>query len=433
MRLFNFRNREILRLALPSIVQNVTVPLLGVADVTIMGHIGDARHIGAIAVGSMIFNVMYWLCGFLRMGTSGLTAQAYGEDRHGGKVEAILYASLRLAFLIGLSMVVLQLPLRWLGFYLMRPTQDVAALCLPYFNICIWGAPAVLGLYALTGWFIGRQDTRTPMIVAITQNVINIALSALLVFGFGMGVDGVATGTLVAQWTGFFMACGAWRMKYRSTTHASHTTSLPSFFTIHRDIFLRTLCLVAVNLYFTSAGAAQGTLTLAVNTLLMQLFTLFSYFMDGFAYAAEAMTGRYYGAQDDKALSNTIGSLFRWGWLMVALFTLIYWVGGTPFLRLLTTDATVIQAASDYLPWAVLIPLCSMAAFVWDGVFIGTTYTRGMLISCAVAAAVFFSLWFLLSPSMGNHALWVALLSYLALRGIIQTYLWKNVSIFNRF
>jgi MATE family multidrug resistance protein len=165
----------------------------------------------------------------------------------------------------------------------------------------------------------------------------------------------------------------------------------------------------------------------------MQLFTLFSYFMDGFAYAAEAMTGRYYGAQDDKALSNTIGSLFRWGWLMVALFTLIYWVGGTPFLRLLTTDATVIQAASDYLPWAVLIPLCSMAAFVWDGVFIGTTYTRGMLISCAVAAAVFFSLWFLLSPSMGNHALWVALLSYLALRGIIQTYLWKNVSIFNRF
>ena len=451
MRLFNYRDKEILRLALPSIVQNVTVPLLGLADVAIMGHIGDARYIGAIAVGSMIFNVMYWLCGFLRMGTSGLTAQAFGEKRgerkeesgkrreesgerieNGGEV-TILRASLRLALAIGLGMVVLQVPLRALTFWLMQPTADVAALCLPYFNICIWGAPAVLGLYALTGWFIGMQDTRTPMMVAIAQNIINIAVSATLVFWFGLGVTGVATGTVMAQWLGFLLAG---TIAYQSHKPQPSTEPRPSngsfswhrFFAINRDIFLRTLCLVAVNLYFTSAGAAQGALTLAVNTLLMQLFTLFSYFMDGFAYAGEALAGRYYGERNQAALRDVVERLFRWGWAMVAVFTLVYWGGGTPFLHLLTNDTEVVSAAAGYLPWALLIPLSGMAAFVWDGIFIGITYTRGMLVSCLMATVLFFVLWLAGSPTLGNHALWLALVAYLSLRGIAQWWLWCRLS-----
>lgn len=421
------RDQEILRLALPSIVQNVTVPLLGLADVAIMGHIGDARYIGAIAVGSMIFNVMYWLCGFLRMGTSGLTAQAYGGSH---STLRILHSSLRLALGIGLAIVVLQMPLRGVSFWLMQPTADVAALCLPYYNICIWGAPAVLGLYALTGWFIGMQDTRTPMMVAIVQNVVNIVLSASFVFLLDMGIAGVALGTLTAQWTGLLIA--GWGALRKAPGGLSLRTIWKQqtaddfrparLLAVNRDIFLRTLCLVAVNLYFTSAGAAQGALMLAVNTLLMQLFTLFSYFMDGFAYAAEAMAGRYYGACDKAALGDVVRRLLRWGWLMAVAFTLLYWAGGTPFLQLLTNDTLVVSAAAHYLPWAVLIPLSGMAAFVWDGVFIGLTRTRSMLMSCAVAAAAFFGLWFALSPSMGNHALWLALLVYLALRGLLLSW-----------
>ena len=201
------------------------------------------------------------------------------------------------------------------------------------------------------------------------------------------------------------------------------------FFTVNRDIFLRTLCLVSVNLYFTSAGAAQGALMLAVNTLLMQLFTLFSYFMDGFAYAGEALAGRYYGARDAAALSDVVGRLFRWGAAMVVLFTLVYALLGMPLLSLLTNDGAVIAAARPYLPWAVAIPLCGVAAFVWDGVFIGTTYTRGMLQSCFVAAVAFFALWLAASPAMGNHALWLALNAYLALRGLVQQWLWRRFAI----
>ena len=422
----NKTDNQILRLALPSIIQNVTVPLLGLCDVAIMGHVGGASHIGAIAVGSMIFNVMYWLFGFLRMGTSGLTSQALGARRL-QLVAVLLRRSLLLGLGLGLAIVVLQVPLRSLSFALMRPTADVRALCLPYYNICVWGAPAMLGLYGLTGWYVGMQTTRLPMLIAILQNVVNILVSLLLVIGLGWGVRGVATGTVVAQWVGFIVALGLlWRyygrmLRRHQTPFASLLSGLGRFFRLNLDIFLRTLCLVAVNLYFTSAGAAQGALTLAANTLLMQLFMFFSYIMDGFAYAGEALSGRLHGAGNTPGLRSMIRRLFRIGWGVVVVFTLAYWALGPAFLRLLTTDAAVVSHARGFLPWAVLIPLTGMAAFVWDGVYIGLTRSRGMLLSCLVAAVAFFVLWFLLSPTLGNHALWLALLVYLALRGMVQT------------
>lgn len=461
------KSRSILRLAVPSIVSNITVPLLGLCDVTIMGHVGGATHIAAIAVGSMIFNVMYWLFGFLRMGTSGLTAQAYGRQSNGDLApspQSILRQSLLTAVAIGLLFVVVQVPLKWLTFWLMHPTAEVARLCTPYYYICIWGAPAMLGLYALTGWFIGMQDTRTPMVIAIGQNIVNIALSLFLVLALGLGVRGVALGTLIAQWAGFLMAIGFLASKYRlkvpkprfllsASTHSEHgstpaaagttaanptrtvlrsarlcRSALPRTLStlplrLYADIFLRTLCLVAVNFYFTARGAAQGADILAANTLLMQLFTLFSYVMDGFAYAGEALAGRYYGAGDTRQLLLTVRHLFYWGVAMVLIFTAVYWIGGTPFLRLLTTDDAVVITAARYLPWAVLIPLAGMAAFVWDGVFIGMTASRGMLWACLIAAVAFFAIELILSPALGNHALWIALLVYLALRGIVQTVL----------
>lgn len=430
-------DRDILRLALPSIVSNITVPLLGLCDVTIMGHVGGAESIGAIAVGSMIFNVMYWLFVFLRMSTSGLTAQAYGAGQW-GETRRILRRSLTMALLFGLAVVVLQVPLKWLTFWLMQADGEVAAMCTPYYYICIWGAPAVLGLYVLMGWLVGMQNTRLPMMIAIGQNVVNIVLSLVLVIGFGMGLVGVAIGTLVAQWMAFIVglvASSSLTQKGEVTAQEEVVSSPQSGKLrggtsskggrLEGALFLRTLCLVSVNLYFTSAGSAQGPLILAANTLLMQFFMIYSYMMDGFANAGEALSGRYLGAGDSRMLSLTVRRLFGWGTGVALLFTIAYLLGGTSLLRLLTSDNSVVAVAQTYLPWAVFIPVTGMGAFVWDGIFIGTTRSRGMLVSCFWAAVAFFVLWFALSPLLGNHALWIALLTYLVLRGLIQTGLWK--------
>ncbi|MDY6247967.1 MAG: MATE family efflux transporter, partial [Prevotella sp.] len=298
--MMNIRDKEILHLAIPSIVTNVTVPLLGLVDLAIVGHIGNETLIGAIAVGSMVFNVMYWLMGFLRMGTSGMTAQAFGQLLAANNVPilAILRRNLLVAVAIAVAFVVLQTPLQWLSLWLMEPSEGVASLVRVYFNICIWGAPAVLSLYVMTGWFIGMQDTRTPMVVSIAQNIINIVVSLVLVFGFGMKIEGVALGTLIAQWSGAVMAFfGVMLKKKQLSLHekTSETLKLPAFSAyskVNIDLFLRTLFMVAVNLFFTSAGARQGDLMLSVNTLLMTFFMIFSYIMDGFAYAGEALSGK---------------------------------------------------------------------------------------------------------------------------------------------
>ena len=413
----NKYDRNILQLAVPSIVTHVTVPLLGLVDLAIVGHVGNETLIGAIAVGSMVFNIMYWLLGFLRMGTTGMTAQSINPS-------SILHRYLRLALIIAVVMILLQIPLRWLSLWLMGPSEEVAGAVRAYFNICIWGAPAVLSLYVMTGWFIGMQDTRTPMVVSISQNIINILLSLLFVFGFKMRIEGVALGTLIAQWSGAVMALWMVRRKLADRDPApladSEEQKGGSLLEVNRDLFFRTLCLVAVNLFFTSAGARQGDLMLSVNTLLMTFFTLFSYIMDGFASAGEALCGKYYGQAEEEAFHAVISRLFRWGWLMVILFTLLYVVGGHSFLMLLTDETTVVEAAKTYHPWTWLIPLTGMAAFVFDGIFVGILATRGMLVSCAIATVSFFAVHFSLFPLWGNHALWLALLVYLSLRGILQ-------------
>ena len=420
------RDRQILQIALPSIVSNITVPLLGLVDMAIVGHMGGAHYIGAVAVGSMIFNMIYWVFAFLRMGTSGMTSQALGR-RDLPEVVRLLVRSLTVALLISLAILLLQVPIAWLAFSLMSPTAEILPFALRYFYICIWGAPAMLGLYGLTGWYIGMQNTRLPMFISIMQNVVNIAMSCLLVYCFGMKVEGVAIGTVVAQWAGFLVGLfllkrNYWRMaKYFQRPGIFLRSAMVRFFSVNRDIFLRTLCLVAVNMYFTSAGAQQGAVILAVNTLLMQLFLLFSYVMDGFAYAGEAMAGKYYGAGNMVALRDTVWRVFRWGGMMALLFTIVYIQGGSDFLSLLTDEQSVVAASAEYLPWAVLIPFAGLAAFVWDGIFIGLTATRSMLMSLVFSALAFFAICFTLVPFFGNHALWLALVVYVIVRGLVLT------------
>ena len=423
----NHRDKQILKIALPAIVTNITVPLLGLVDTAIVGHMGNATYIGAIAVGSMVFNLVYWVFGFLRMGTSGLTAQARGR-RDLQEMRSLLVRSQTVAMTIALLILLLQVPLRDVMLWLIGPTDDVRPLAVTYYYIVVWGAPAMLGLYGLSGWFIGMQNTRLPMVISISQNVVNIVASLALVYGLGMKVEGVALGTVVAQYAGLLMAMAMLVRYYRRyiTIRLCSLKEFIPFLRVNSDIFLRTLCLVAVNLYFTSAGARQGATILAVNALLLQLYLLFSYIMDGFAYAGEALCGRFWGARDNKAFREVVGRLFMWGAGMTVLFTTLYVVGGMPFLRLLTDEETVVQAAREYVWWAWLIPVAGVAAFVWDGIFIGITQTRGMLVSAAVASVVFLAGVVWLMPVMGNHGLWLSMLLYLAVRGIVQSVIFRS-------
>lgn len=424
-------NKKILQLAIPSIVSNITVPLLGLIDVAIVGHLGSAAYIGAIAVGGMLFNIIYWLFGFLRMGTSGMTSQAFGQ-RDLKEVTRVLLRAVGVGLFIALCLLLLQYPIRKIAFLLIDATPEVRELATVYFNICVWGAPAVLGLYGFVGWFIGMQNSRFPMFIAITQNVVNIVASLSFVYLLDMKIEGVALGTLIAQYAGFFMASLLWLRYYGRLKIAFRwqeiigKTAMKRFFQVNSDIFFRTLCLVAVTTFFTSTGARQGDVVLAVNTLLMQLFTLFSYIMDGFAYAGEAMTGRYIGARNNTGLQRMIRLLFRWGWGLSLSFTILYMIGGQDFLGLLTNDTTVINAAGSYYYWVLAIPLAGFAAFLWDGILIGATATRLMLYSMLVASGMFFLIYYIFYALMGNHALWMAFLIYLSLRGIMQWILWHS-------
>ena len=338
------------------------------------------------------------------------------------------------ALAVALAVLVLQRPLLALAISVMGVEPSLHPLVRTYFQICVWGAPAMLCLYAFTGWFIGLQNTRITMTVSIVQNIVNIVASLTLVYGLGMKIDGVATGTLIAQWGGLLVAASYACLKHRgllrslSLRAVTRGEALMRFFNVNRDIFLRTLFLVAVNLFFVSAGATQGTVVLAVNTLLMQLFTLFSYVMDGFAYAGEALCGKYAGAGDRTGFHATVRRLFVWGAILTTAYTAVYALGGNTFLSLLTDDAPVLAAAAQYLPWAVAIPVAGVAAFVWDGVFIGTTSTRAMLLSSAVAGVLFFAVFFAAAPALHNHGLWMAFICYLAARGIVQTFLFKTSS-----
>lgn len=424
--------KQVFKLALPSIISNITVPLLGIIDLTIVGHMGDVIYIGAIAIGTMIFNVLYWLFGFLRMGTSGMTSQALGR-RDLTEAMRLLVRSLTISTAIAVIFILFQLPIRWMALSIMQPTEQIAEQAAIYFSICIWGAPAMLGLYGLTGWFIGMQNTRTPMLVSIFQNIVNIVASVTFVFGFGMKIQGVALGTLTAQWTGFLLALYCWKRYYGRLAEYNwkddlfKRSTMVRFFAVNRDIFIRTLFLVGVNFFFISAGSRQGAIILSVNTLLMTLFTLFSYVMDGFAYAGEALSGKYYSAANKLAFDRVYNSLFAWGAIMAVVFTLVYAVGGNGFLMLLTNEAVVVQSAEAYFWWAVMIPIVSVSAFVYDGIFIGLTATRDMLVSSVVSALVFFALYLALQSYLGNHALWLAFIVYLGLRGGIQWLLYRRM------
>ena len=417
-------NRRILKLAVPNIVSNITVPLLGAVDLALMGHLENKVYIGAVALGSMIFNFIYWGFGFLRMSTSGFVAQAFGK-RDFAAVMINLARPLTLAILTGLGLILLQLPIAALGFWIVESSAEVEFFARQYFHIRVIAAPATIALYALTGWFIGMQNTRLPMVIAISVNVFNIVLSVFFVRVMGMAADGVAIGTVMAQYLGLLLAVLLLRryykrfFRYYNRKLLWERTAMARFFHVNKNIFIRTLCLIIALSFFTIRSAAAGDTILAVNSLLLQFFMFFSFLIDGYAHAAEALTGRFVGANNRAALRQSVRLLFAWGGGIAAVFTLVYLFGGEAILQLLTSNPEIIAAARPYLLWTAVIPLISFAAFIWDGIYIGATASvqmrNAMLLSTLL---VYFPAYYLLQTHFGNHALWLAFVLFLLARGV---------------
>ena len=539
-------NKEILRLAGPSILANITVPMVGMVDIAVVGHLGasggisGAAFIGGISVGTMLFDLLYWSFAFLRAGTGGLTAQAYGKALFGkadartgaksplsapGKAEkelsgaksasfapgnsagkaiaGILGRALRIAWVSGLALIALQWVVVQLAFLVVNCSPEVQQLATRYFYIRIWAAPATLSLFAMKGWFIGLQDSLRPMLVDLWVNLCNIMLSLGLGFGLRLpasglpsgtlvllpelGFAGVAWGTVIAQWTGFLLALALAR-KYLSInnllkilgakgaedyqqnadtevlgdqpseglrgvsasegprgasaglgprrTEADQGQAIGSkaFFSLNRDLFLRSVGMIAVYIGFTVLSARLGDLMLAVSTILMKMLMLFSYFTDGFAYAGEALTGRFIGERSRDGVRSTVRGTFAWSFGLALAFMLLYGAGGVPLLHLMTSDASVVEAGKAYIPWLLLMPLIGCPAFNWDGIFIGATASRDLRNSTLLCAAGFFAVWLAgrwilgagMSQETGLHLLMAAYFTHLAIRGLYLSVRYKS-------
>jgi MATE family multidrug resistance protein len=421
-------NKEILKLAIPNIISNITIPLLGMVDLAILGHLESLNYIGAVALGGMIFNFLYFGFGFLRMSTSGFTAQAFGEKNE-TEMALTLGRAISVGLLGGLFIIILQYPIAFLGFNLIGGSPEVESLAREYFHIRIFAAPAAISLYALTGWFLGIQNAKYPMIIAITITVLNLLFNLIFIYVFGMKSDGVAYGTLIAQYCGLTLGIILFLKKYKHyLVHWSYKSmmqlaALKRFFAVNRDILIRSLLLLLSLSFFTAESVRISDSILAVNTILLQFFFIFSYLIDGFAYAAEALVGKYVGAREPKNLKRSIKDLFKWGFGISLVFTFIYLVSGKYILYILTNNPTIIAEAQPYLIWIISIPLLTFAAFIWDGIFIGATASVSMRNAMIISTLVlFFPFYYLIGKDLGNHGLWSAFMLFMVSRGIILTF-----------
>ena len=401
-------NKDILKLAIPSILANITVPIVGMVDIAVAGHLDSnaATMIGGIAIGSMLFDLLYWNFGFLRVGTGGLAAQAFGRgDRK--ECSRILVRAVGIALACALVLIAVQWLFVKAAFLVVDCTPEVRQLASQYFFIRIWAAPATLGLMAFKGWFIGMQDSVSPMTTDLTVNGMNVLMSFILALGIGsyegMGFAGIAAGTVVAQYSGLSVALVLLLIRYwKNTVSLLKADDLKEvfkggetrrFFVMNADLFVRSLCFIAIYIGFTVISARYGDLLLAVSSIMMKLLMIFSYFTDGFAYAGEAMTGKYIGAKNEPMLRQTIKWTFVWSMGIALIFIGIYHFAGVPLLRMMTSDTAVVQASGEYLPWLLLMPVIGCAAFTWDGVYIGATASKAIRNSMLWAVVGFAGVW----------------------------------------
>ena len=419
-------NRRVLKLAGPSILANIIVPLVGMVDVAIAGRLGDAASIGAIAIATMLFDLLYWNMGFLRVGTGGYAAQAYGR-RDFSDAFRVLVQAVGTALFAALVIWVIQLVYLETAFLVVECTPHVESLARDYFFIRIWAAPATLSLFAFKGWFIGMQNTISPMVVDVTVNVLNLVLSIFFGIYLQMGIPGIALGTLVAQYVGLLTAISLLLIYYRKLFHYVNVKAslklkeMKKFFVLNGNLFLRSTSLLLVYSGFTSLAARYGDNLLAVSTIMMKLMLLYSYFIDGFAYAGEALTGRYVGAREINQLKKAIRVLFVWTFIIAFISTIAYAFAGEPIFRLMTNNVDVLSAAHDYLPWLLVVPVLSCIAFILDGIFIGATASVAIRNTMLLSAASFFVAFFLLEDVLALHALFLAYMVHLVVRTIMMS------------
>ena len=423
-------NREIFRIAVPNIISNITVPLMGIFSTAIAGHCGDsAATIGALAIGVSIFNFIYWNCSFIRMGTSGLTAQAFGAKDF-TTTTAMLVRAVALSAVLGLAVLVLQYPLGELSLWMMNGSQMVS----DYFYARIWAVPAGIMLFGLNGWFTGMQNAVIPMVTSIFINVLHVLLSLWFVFGFDMGITGIAYASVVAQWSGMTLSIVLLLLFFRKTLQrvdirqVLQLDAMREFFKVNGDIIIRTFCIVIVYTFFTAASARmESEIVLAVNTMLLQLFTLFSYMNDGFAYAAEALTGRFVGARDRASLQLCIRRCVVWALGTAAICIAIYVVWWEDILSMFVGDKSqlvdMLTVAKQYIGWVIAIPLAAALPFLMDGIMVGATLTRVLRNSMLLSTVAYFAIYYSLHPLIGNNALWLAFTAYMALRGIAEYFM----------
>lgn len=428
-------NRAILRLAIPNIISNIVIPLLGMIDIAIAGRMegGTDSTIGALAIGTAIFNFIYWNFAFLRMGTSGLTAQAYGANNK-DEAAAILGRSLLVAAVMGALLIIFNRPIGRLAITIMQGSDEVMALAADYFFMRIWAAPAAIGLFALHGWLIGMQDSTTPMAVSIVSNVVNVAASVWFVFERGMGVEGIALGTVVAQYTSLIITLLVLVVRYGDYVRSidlrqsAKMEPLMRFFRVNADVFLRSLCINVVYTCFTAFSARFGDTTLATNELLLQLFMLFSYMSDGFCYAAESLTGRFIGERNPQRLTRAIRLLLVWCAGVAVVFVVAYIFWWEPILGIFSKSPTILACAADYVGWVVAVPLVGFVPFLIDGILIGATKTRIMRNTTFFALIGFFGLFFALVGWLGNTALWIAYVGFIVVRFVLMLIATRCVS-----
>lgn len=419
--------RLILALAIPNIISNISVPLLSLADTAIAGRMPRLEAIGAVALATMVANFSFWLWGFLRMATTGFTAQAYGRG-DGQAICRQLCVGLAIAIFGSLVVIALRPLLYEFATVLSHGSESLSPDAIAYLRVAFLGAPAALMLYVLNGWFVGVQNTVIPMITTIVSNVLNIALSFALVGYWEMGVEGIAWGTVVAQYFSVLLLLVVALVRYR---HYFEHWRMADFFAlgelfsylhIAKYLLIRTSMLGAISLYFIRAGSSYGAVALGANTLLMQFFTIFAYFMDGFAYAGEALTGRYIGAKAWGRLRRMLRTLFRIGAIMAPLMSLVFFFFSDELLYLLSDKADVLAFAHEHRHWAAIIPIVSFGAFLWDGVFVGATTSKPMSQAVGIAFVSFFALYFALRAEWGIDALWLSFVLYLFVRSALSTY-----------
>ncbi len=411
------------RIAAPMILSNVSVPLLGMVDTGVTGHLESPVYLGAVAIGAMIFSFLYTGVNFLRMGTTGITAQSFGADDNDG-LRVSLGQALVVALLIALTLILLQVPLGKLAMQLLGADAQTEVYALEYFSIRIWSAPGTLANFALIGWFIGLQNARIPLLIFLTINLTNIVLDLVFVLGFGMKVDGVALASVFAEYTGlavggsFAIASLRRREGHWPLARLVNVSAYKAFFSVNANLFIRTMALMFTLGFVTAQGARLGSLVLAANAVLMNFQHLTSFGLDGLAHAAEALVGKAIGQKRRDALEESVRLTLKWSLIFSLGFTVVYLLAGPFIIRILTDLPEVRSTATRYLPWMIVSPLVSVWCFLYDGVYVGATRAKEMRnIMFVSTVVVFLPAWYLLQP-LGNHGLWLAFMLFMASRGI---------------